>query len=156
MLSLEEAIKLRHSRRSYAEGDVTQEEIDKLLWAANCAPSAGGIRPLKIYVVREEEQRKQLCAAALYQEAVRNAPVSLVVAADYDKIMAKYKRRGSRYAILEAGHVGQNIALQAVALGLGTVMIGAFRDGAVKKVLGIPEDPLYIIPVGRDKTIGGE
>jgi len=151
---VEKAIELRHSRRSYSGGSITQEEIDKLLWAANRAPSAGGIRPLRVIVVQDEEKKKQLYAAALYQEAVLRAPIVLVVAANYPKIMAKYKRRGIRYALMEAGHAGQNIALQAVALGLGTVMIGAFRDGMVKGVLEIEEDPLYIIPVGRDETIG--
>ena len=52
---------------------------------------------------------------------------------------------------MEAGHAAQNVYLQAEALGLGTVVIGAFRGEPVKRVPGLPEDeePLYIIPVGR-------
>jgi nitroreductase len=50
---------------------------------------------------------------------------------------------------MEVGHVGQNVSLQAVALNMGTVMIGAFDDQRVKKVLEIEEEPLYIIPVGK-------
>jgi nitroreductase len=52
---------------------------------------------------------------------------------------------------MEAGHAAQNIYLQATALGLGTVTIGAFVDELVKEILSMPEDeaPLYIIPVGR-------
>jgi nitroreductase len=50
---------------------------------------------------------------------------------------------------MEVGHVGQNISLQAVALNMGTVMIGAFDDQQVKEILKIEEEPLYIIPVGK-------
>jgi len=49
---------------------------------------------------------------------------------------------------MEAGHIGQNIYLQATALGLGTVSVGAFIDDEVKRVLGIKEEPLYLFPVG--------
>jgi nitroreductase len=48
--------------------------------------------------------------------------------------------------------VGQNIYLKAVSLDLGTVAVGAFDDGAVKKVLGIEEEPLYIMPLGKTKN----
>lgn len=54
-----------------------------------------------------------------------------------------------RYVHMEVGHMGQNISLQALALKLGTVMIGAFDDEQVKEILGIKEEPLYIIPVGK-------
>ena len=50
---------------------------------------------------------------------------------------------------IEVGHVGQNIYLQAESLGLVTVAIGAFMDEAVKKILNIKEEPLYIMPVGK-------
>jgi nitroreductase len=52
---------------------------------------------------------------------------------------------------IEAGHAVQNICLQAVALGLGATVVGAFNDDEVKKVLGEPDDeqPLVIVPVGR-------
>ncbi|WP_176238287.1 nitroreductase family protein [Candidatus Hakubella thermalkaliphila] len=59
--------------------------------------------------------------------------------------------RDIRYVHMEPGHVGQNVHLQAVALGLGTVVMGAFRDDQVKEILNLPQDeqPLYIMPVGR-------
>ncbi len=52
---------------------------------------------------------------------------------------------------MEVGAVAENIYLQATALGLGTVYVGAFRDERVKQVLQMPEeeDPFAILPVGR-------
>jgi SagB-type dehydrogenase family enzyme len=63
---------------------------------------------------------------------------------------AKYRERASRYVHMEAGHAAQNIHLQAVALGLGSVPIGAFHDDQVQEALSLPRDcePLYIISVG--------
>lgn len=149
-MTLEEVISKRKSIRYYKEGGVTKEEIDKLLWSASHVPSAGGIHPLKIYVVIDTEVKGELCNACLGQECVRRASIDLVVSANYEPIISRYgKKRGYRYALMEAGHVGQNISLMAVSLGLGTVMIGAFKDDRVKEVLQMTEEPLYVIPVGR-------
>ena len=148
-MELEEAISKRKSIRHYKEGEVTQEEIGKLLWAASKVPSAGGIHPIKIYTIQDMDVKRELHNACLNQKCIEEAPVDLVVVADYQKMMNRYGRRGVRYAQMEAGHIGQNISLMAVSLGLGCVMIGAFRDSRVKEVLEITEDPLYIIPVGR-------
>lgn len=137
---VEEAISKRKSIRSFSNEPVTKEEIDKLLWAGSKCPSAGGVRPFKIYVIEDKNLKDQL-----YKEA----PVVFVVVADFNKMVSRYGERGNRYVYMEAGHIGQNISLMAVSLGLGTVMIGAFRDGKVKRVMNIQEEPIYIIPVGR-------
>jgi len=65
----------------------------------------------------------------------------------------KYGVRGVRYTHMEVGHAAENIMLQAVALGLGSVPIGAFNDKAVSKLLSLPKEevPLYIIPVGHSR-----
>jgi|TARA_Y100000031_G_scaffold152038_2_gene194386 SagB-type dehydrogenase family enzyme len=62
-----------------------------------------------------------------------------------------YGDRGERYVHIEVGHAGQNIYLQATALGLATVAIGAFYDEQVRKVLRLDKQykPLYIMPLGR-------
>ena len=93
--------------------------------------------------------RKRLARACLEQGMIARAPIDIVIAAEYGRCAARYGQRSVRYVAMEAGHVGQNISLQAAALGLGAVMVGAFYDEEVKKVLGIHEEPLYIIPVGR-------
>lgn len=137
------------------------------------APSAGATYPLEIYLavgevegldkgvyhysfskhclerIKERDIRNQLSLAALEQGMIVQAPVNIIIAADYGRTTGRYRQRGIRYVYMEVGHVGQNVSLQAIALGLGTVMIGAFEDQKVKEVLGIEEEPLYIIPVGK-------
>lgn len=101
--------------------------------------------------VKEGDLRQELMRAALGQRMVAGAPASLVFTAIYPRTTGKYGQRGKiRYVPMDVGGAGQNVHLQAEALGLGTVIVGAFRDEAVKKILGVrDEEPLYIMPVGR-------
>jgi len=141
------------------------------------APSAGGLYPLEVYVVignvknvppgvyqyRPEphelvrvlagERREALAEAALSQSPVRDGAIDIVITAIYERTTGKYGDRGVRYVHMEAGHAAQNVYLQAAALDLGTVVIGAFYDDQVKRVLNLPEEeePVYIMPVGRKK-----
>ncbi|MHC1635207.1 MAG: SagB/ThcOx family dehydrogenase [Candidatus Methanospirareceae archaeon] len=139
------------------------------------APSAGALYPLEVYVVvgevenlpkgvykykphehelimvAEGDRRVELCDAALSQSPVKDAPVVIVFGAVYERTTRKYGERGIRYVHMEVGHAAQNVYLQAVSLGLGTVVIGAFYDEEVKHVVNMTEEeqPLYIMPVGR-------
>jgi SagB-type dehydrogenase family enzyme len=144
-------------------------------WGGRAAPSAGATYPMELYVVagrveglapgvyhyfpsehslrvhRPADVRTDLAGAALGQSCVSAAAFTLVLAADYGRTTARYGERGRRYVHMEAGHVGQNVHLQCEALELGTVMVGAFRDDDVRKVVGIAEEPLYLMPVGRPR-----
>jgi SagB-type dehydrogenase family enzyme len=139
------------------------------------APSAGAIYPLETYLVTgvidnlvvgfyrykvnqhqleyisNTDFRGKLASAALGQQYIATAPASIVLTATYGKIKPRYGDRGIRYANMEAGHAAQNLELAAVALGLGTVAVGAFDDEAVAKLINLPESetPLYILPVGK-------
>jgi len=139
------------------------------------APSAGALFPLEVYVlagnvtdlaagiyqyaphshtlrrVVDGDHRRSLMQAALNQSSITNAPVVLIIAAVYERTIAKYGARGERYVHMEAGHAAQNVYLQAVALDVGTVVLGAFVDNEVKRVLHLPdrEQPLYLLPIGR-------
>jgi SagB-type dehydrogenase family enzyme len=98
--------------------------------------------------------RGGLARAALGQEAVAEAAAVFVIAAAYARTEGKYGReRGPRYVHMEAGHAAQNLLLQATALGLGGVPIGAFEDGRVREVLDLPGDqePVYLIPIGKPR-----
>jgi len=139
------------------------------------APSAGALYPLEIYAVAgnvkgltpgvykyepEKHQlvrvmdgdiRGELSSAALGQSSVRGGAVAFVVTAVYERTTVKYGDRGIRYVHIEVGHAAENLCLQATAMDLGAVTVGAFDDEQVATVLNLPEDeqPLYIIPVGR-------
>jgi len=95
--------------------------------------------------------RPDLARAALDEEFIVKAPVDIVICALYHRTSYRYGSRGERYVHMEVGHVGENIHLQAVALGLATVEVGAFHDEEVRNVLGVDEQikPLYIMPVGK-------
>lgn len=177
--SLEEALAERRSVREFRDQPLTLEELGQLLWAAQgitnergfrTAPSAGALYPLEVYVTTADgvfhylptghqwvvhsqtDARPDLYQAALRQEPVRQAPAVFVLAAVYQRTADKYgQERSPRYVHLEAGHAAQNLLLQAVALGLGAVPIGAFHDEQVQDVLGLPADqqPLYLIPIGH-------
>jgi SagB-type dehydrogenase family enzyme len=139
------------------------------------APSAGALYPLELYLgaanvdglepgvyqyaphahalvpLREGDRRKAVASAALGQECVETAPALLVIAAVYARTAKKYGSRAERYAHIEVGHAVQNVYLQAEAMGMGTVMVGAFDDKALARALGLPKEeaPLAIMPLGK-------
>jgi len=143
------------------------------------APSAGALYPLDIYLVAGEngvdeleagvyhylpeghrleaikagDLRQALMQASVKQNAVAQAPVVLVITGEYERTTKKYGERGDQYVHMEAGHAAQNICLQAVSLGLGTVTIGAFYEEEIQKIMGLPESyiPLYVLPIGWQK-----
>ncbi|GAH56822.1 unnamed protein product, partial [marine sediment metagenome] len=98
----------------------------------------------------EQDLRSALASAALGQEFVEAAPLTLVFAAQFSRTTNRYGQRGVRYVYMEAGHAAQNVHLQAESLGLGSVAVGAFDDGSVSKVLSLPDylEPIYMVVVG--------
>ncbi len=178
-LDLEEAFLARTSTRAFLDAPLAPEDLGQLLWAAQgerpeaqggrTVPSAGGLYPLELYAVtadgvdhyrpaehalarvRSDDVRPQLADAALGQRAFESAPAVLVVAGVVARSAEKYGERAEQYVWIEAGHAGQNLLLQAGALGLSAVPTGAFRDAEIARLLDLPEGsrPLYLIPVGR-------
>ncbi len=177
---LEEVIASRRSVREFNDKALTNAEISQLLWAAQgitdlsglrTAPSAGALYPLEFYVARssglyhfeparnqiskrsDEDLRAQIHAAALAQDSVFEAPAVFIITAVYARTKKIYGDRAKRYVHMEAGHAAQNPLLQAVALGLGGVPIGAFNDRQLTQVLALPknESPLYLIPIGHPR-----
>jgi SagB-type dehydrogenase family enzyme len=95
--------------------------------------------------------RQALADASSSQDFIRQVPLNIIISALYERTIGKYGTRGVRYVHMEAGHVSQNIYLQAAALGLATVAIGAFQDERVREALRLETEirPLYIMPVGK-------
>ena len=140
-------------------------------------PSAGATYPLEIFVACggnslagltegiyhyncnshslsmhfEGDVRAELAAAALGQEFMYRVPVDIVICVDFQRIVFVYGNRAERYVHFEVGHAGQNIYLQATALGLATVAVGAFYDEQVSAALHLDRQykPLYIMSLGK-------
>lgn len=147
--------------------------VDGTTGATRTVPSAGGTHPMEIYVVagnienisagvynydiaghRLEQRlkgdfRAELADAALGQNFIAEAPASIVLAAEFGRTTSTYGERGERYVLMESGGVSQNIELQAAALELGSVVVGAFEDQDLSRLLEIEEAPLLIIPLGH-------
>jgi SagB-type dehydrogenase family enzyme len=144
-------------------------------WGGRTVPSAGATYPLEIYIVvgdvkdlelglyhykqenhellkmNDKDIRNEIASAAWRQEFIGQAPIIIVIAADYNRTTKRYGKQGIRYVDNEVGHCGQNIYLQCEALGLGTVAIGAFQEDRVIQILKIKEEPIYIMPIGKKK-----
>jgi SagB-type dehydrogenase family enzyme len=180
-VSVEEAIQLRRSVRQFTDQQLSPAQIGQLCWAGQgitdqasghrAAPSAGATFPVELYVVSArgvhhyrpaehvlqrhlgEDVRAALQEAALGQEAVGQAPVCVVIAATVERTARRYGERAERYCMIEAGHVAQNILLQAAALGLAGVPVGAYEDEQVSRVLTLPGDQkvVYLLPLGQPR-----
>lgn len=176
-IALEQAIVSRRSYRNFMSKSLTLEQIGQLTWAAQgqdsqsgfrTAPSAGATYPLDLFIVIKDgvflylpakhsleqlddrDLRTELASAALGQSFIATAPLTLVLAAQFSRTTTHYGKRGIRYVYMEAGHTAQNVHLQAEALGLGSVAVGAFDDASVSKTLTLPNylEPLYMVVVG--------
>lgn len=180
-MSLERAIMLRRSVRAYSPEPLTWVEIGQLAWAGQgitdpggrlrASPSAGATYPMEMYFLTPEgvfhyapaqhamrrlateDRRAALAAACLGQSCVRDAPCVIVLTAVAQRTAARYGERATRYIDMEAGHIAQNVLLQAVSLGLAGVPVGAMSYEDVDRVLGLGagEASLYVVPIGRPR-----
>jgi len=179
-VSLEATIARRRSVRRFSPENLTLEQIGQLLWAAQgitggrnvlrAAPSAGACHPLIFYVCRndgvwryhpqehaltrhlEQDVRGDLVKASWRQKFIAEAPCVFAISGIFERTTQRYGERGQlRYVPMDVGHAAQNLLLQAVALGLASVPVGAFDDAGIKETLALPspEEPLYLLPVGH-------
>jgi SagB-type dehydrogenase family enzyme len=178
-VSLEQTLSRRRSVREFSPQSLTLRQIGQLCWAGQginepleglrTAPSAGALYPIELYVVTADgvgyfhpdkasiercitgDVRPRLRQLAVNQHMIADAPVTFVIAAVVSRSARKYGNRAERYCFIEAGHVAQNILLQATALRLGAVPIGAFEDRKIAALLKLPKGQrvLYLLAVGR-------
>jgi len=171
----EKSLSLSHlSQLVWAGQGITDSSESK-----RAAPSGGALYPLDLYILIGEngaekmeggvyrylpkehsllptakgDRRREMALASLSQMWMARAPIIFIVTAEYQRITVKYGERGIRYALIEVGHVGQNLFLQAEALGLGAGIVGAFHDSEVSNIANLPSkhEPLLIMPVGYKK-----
>lgn len=156
------------------------KKVDAVTSTTRTVPSAGAAYPLELYLLVGEDAaegfkgglyhylvdghslefifvgdvREQLAKACLGQGYISEAPISLILGADYTRTTSRYgKERGIRYVNMDIGHACQNAYLMVTDIGLGTVEVGAFYDKEVKKVLTLEKDiePLAVMPIGYIK-----
>jgi SagB-type dehydrogenase family enzyme len=160
------------SQMLWAAQGITQQDGE-----FRTAPSAGALYPLEVYVVvrkdgvdglsegvyhynpkghmltlvKDGDFSADLDAATWGQEVVEEAAATIVITGVLSRTAEKYGKRGAQYMFQESGHASQNVFLQATALGIGTVAMGAFGEAAVRRVLGAGanERPLYVQPLGK-------
>jgi SagB-type dehydrogenase family enzyme len=161
------------SQLLWASQGVTATEVAHGLRAA---PSAGALYPVETYIsaqmiegiepgiyhynvrdhalelVRGGDLRQQLAEAALDQDFLADGAAVLAWTAVFARSKWKYRERAHRYVYLDAGHIAQNVALAAVALGLGSCQVAALYDDEVNALLGVDgkeESIIYMTVIGR-------
>lgn len=176
-VSVEEALAQRRSVRSFTDEPITLEEVSQLLWAAQgitepskglrAAPSAGATYPLETYIIINagsniEPGAYHYIPQGHKLEHITSPPgveqhplpdaATIVFTAVYERT-AKYGDRAQLFVHLEVGHAAQNVCLQAVALGLATVVNGIFNEKELTAVLNLPADEklLYAIRIGHQR-----
>ena len=187
-LSLEAALASRRSVRQFSSQLLKRTQIGQLAWAGQgvtdsqrglrTAPSAGAIYPIELFFAThegvflyrpaehsllqtsEDDIRSRLAGATSTPEPVSGAACYIIVAGSSRKLTNRFGSKSRTYVYLEAGHIAQNIQLQAVSLELGSVAVGGLDTAAVRKVCRMSRDlePLYVIcvgyPVGKGTTGG--
>ncbi len=139
------------------------------------APSAGARYPLETYLIAGDvvsleaglykympqghrllqltagDMRSELAGVCLGQRMIREAAVTVLFVAVFERMVSRYGKRGTRYVYMDAALAAENAHLQGVALGLGSVIIGAFDDAGVQNALDLPEDeqPVLLLTFGR-------
>ena len=149
-MELMEAIRQRRSIRKYLPEPVADVDLATVLEAARLAPTAANKQPFKIIVVRHPELREQLVPACNGQKFIAEAPVVLVGCAMEDQAYQSQGGYMNTFAV-DTTIVFDHITLAALDRGLGTCWIGAFDEGKVREVLGIPADVrvVCLTPLGQ-------
>lgn len=127
----------RYSVREFENKEIPQTDIDNLLQAGMQAPSSNNSQPWEFYVVTDKDLLKELSTVAPHGKPMENAPMGIV-------LCNKKPTKSESYVLIDMGICAENIMLEAVSLGLGSVIIGIApyeqRKEKVKELLDLPED----------------
>lgn len=109
----------------------------------------------QIGLVKSGHFIEPMTSVCLDQQWLAQAAVHFLLMTNLKEIGSHYGPRGYRYAMLNAGRLGQVIYLGATALGLGCCGIGALYDREAQKMLGLNKDSalLYLLAVGPVKKL---
>ncbi|MGA1847775.1 MAG: nitroreductase family protein [Thermoplasmatota archaeon] len=152
-MDLDMIIQKRHSVRDYTSMAPSERDVERIVQAAEKAPTAGNLKARKIFVFKGETKRKSLMEASLHQTFVAEAPFLILFCADR-KAIEPYKERGANlYCVQDATIAATFAMLKATELGLGTCWIGAFDEEKVSEAAGLPSylRPVALLTVGFEK-----
>ncbi len=146
-----EVIEKRQSIRAYTADTIDDDTIEALLRAIRTTPTAGNLQAYRVYLVQSSDKIKLLAKAALGQQCVRQAQAVLVFCADRPRSEKEYGQRGRDLYCIQDTTIAATIAhLAATALGLGSVLVGAFNEDEAAQIVGAPisERPILMLPLG--------
>lgn len=140
----------RRSIRAYQDKAVDASLLEKVLQAANRAPSAGNLQAYGIAVVRDAARRHELTQLTFGQNWIEQAPVLLVFFADTERNRKTYGDMAEFFALQDATIACAYAELAASAAGLGACWVGAFDDAKVKAIVGAPDSwrTIAFLPIG--------
>jgi len=145
------AIQKRRAVHKFRNRPIPDRVLKEILEAGRWAPSAGNLQSMKMIVVEDENQKKELADACLSQNWMVDAPIIVVLCSHADELEKWYGDRGKDlYAIQDVTLAAQNIMLAATSLGVGSCFVSAFSDSKVRRVLNLPDFfvPYAILPIG--------
>jgi len=151
-----DVVRTRKSVRAFKKQMVEPEVLTQLLEALRSCPTAGNLQAYQVYLVETRVKIKALAKAAYDQECVSGAPTVLVFCTDAERSRVKYRERGIALYSLQDTTIAATFAhLAAAALGLGSVMVGAFKESEVAPVVGAPptQRAILLLPVGYPDEI---
>jgi SagB-type dehydrogenase family enzyme len=176
-MSLTEALARRRTVRTFQNRPLDRQQVSQLCWAAQgitepqrglrTAPSALGLFPIHVFIVEHAGLFEYLPAShalvrrldgdalgvlqkTMGQGPVTAAPCCMIICMDVARLEPRCHDRSERYCLLEAGHVAQNVLLQATAAGLSSVPVGGIDEARITAVLPLPTGwrPVYLVPLG--------
>ncbi|UCF35564.1 MAG: nitroreductase family protein [Acidobacteriota bacterium] len=150
-MNFAELTKQRRSIRAFKDQIPDRAAINRILDAANRAPSAGNLQAYEIFLVTDSATRRLLATASHEQDFLSSAPVVLVFCADPARNVERYRERGTTlYCIQDATIACTFAMLAATEEKLSTVWVGAFNEQRVLEALGNPPGlrPVAILPIG--------
>lgn len=145
-MSFLELAKARYSCRKFTDRLVEEEKIEKIIEAANAAPTATNAQPFHLWVIRSEEGLKKINEATPFGFGAKT--VIVVGAREEEAWVRKYD--GKNFADVDAAIVGAHIVLEVQELGLGTTWVGVIDVEKIKRLF--PEMEAYdivgLFPIG--------
>lgn len=138
----------RRSTRKFDKIKVEDWKIDKILSAADVAPTAGNFQGFQVFLIKNKNTKEALVEAANKQPYV-NAPVVLVFCTDPSRVKLKFPPDIlEKFSLQDATIAAAFSLLASSGVGLSTIWIGMFDEEKVKKILGTDLRPSSILCIG--------